>query len=142
MPVARAPQAPALALSSHAAGGGGTETKDKAAARITGSDKYFAVTNLNAPLVGEYGFDSLMAVDVGVEIEDNKTRERAMKQMPRIRDSLRRSVRAYVSMSYEYGTVPDLEMLSRRLQRSADDLFGEGVADVTISAVLVHRYQN
>ena len=56
-----------------------------------------------------------------------------------IRDSLRRSVRAYVSMSYEYGTVPDLEMLSRRLQRSADDLFGEGVADLTISAVLVHR---
>ena len=84
---------PALALSAHAAGGGGgTETKDKAAARITGSDKYFAVTNLNAPLVGEYGFDSLMAVDVGLEIEDNKTRARAMKQMPRIRDSLRRTI--------------------------------------------------
>lgn len=131
---------PVLTPASFAAGGGAPASSDKSASRITGSPYYVAVTNLNAPIVGARGFDSMMAVDAGLEIHDNQIRAKAEKQMPRLRDGLRRGVRTFLTMNYEYGTVPDLELLSKRLQAAADEIFGPGVAKVTIAAALVHKY--
>ncbi|MAP95308.1 MAG: hypothetical protein CMK07_10195 [Ponticaulis sp.] len=134
---------PSVLSEAYAAGGGTTAEApvDKNAARITGSSTYFSVTGLHAPIASDRGsFDSMIAVDAGVDIKDDKLRASAMKQMPRVRDALRRAVHGYIAMSYHVGDVPDLDVLGARLQREADRLFGRGVAEVTISAVLVHTY--
>ncbi|MAT36288.1 MAG: hypothetical protein CMK06_14290 [Ponticaulis sp.] len=132
--------APSVVLESHAAGGNSAEPVDKAAARITGSEHYLAVTGLHAPIASSRGFDSMMAVDAGLEIEDAKARASISHQMPKVRDALRRGVHTFIAMSYEPGTVPDLNILGVRLQRAADEVFGKDVAKVTIAAALVHKY--
>ncbi len=129
---------PSIAMSAEAAGAGG-DPVDRAGARITGSQDYIAVTGVHAPIASADGFRSLMALDAGIEIHDARERRRAEAQMPRIRDALRRAVHGYLSMSYEVGTVPDLDMIGRRLQTAVDQVLGEGIADVTISAAIIHR---
>ena len=130
--------APSAMMSAHAAGAGG-DPADRAGARITGSQDYIAVTGVHAPIAGVDGFRSLMALDAGIEIHDDRERRRAEAQMPRIRDALRRAVHGYLSMSYEVRTVPDLDMIGRRLQTAVDQVLGEGVAEVTIAAAIIHR---
>lgn len=130
---------PSIVMNADAAGGGAAPPADRAASRITGSLDYIAVTGVHAPIVGANGFQSLMALDAGLEIHDSGERRRAEAQMPRIRDALRRAVHGYLSITYEVGTVPDLDMIARRLQAAVDQVLGEGVAEVTISAAIIHR---
>ncbi|MAK61454.1 MAG: hypothetical protein CMK09_10775 [Ponticaulis sp.] len=117
-----------------------SDNEEKAASRVTGSPNYVAVTNLNAPIASSEGFDSMMAVDAGLEIVDNASRRKATTQAPRVRDALRRGVQSYLNLSYRPGTVPDLNVLSVRMQRAADEVFGPGVAKVTIASAIVHKY--
>lgn len=133
---------PSIAMDARAATPNSSESQDqeKAAARITGSKHYVAVTNLNAPIIGNDGSNSLMAVDAGLEIEDNSARKKANTHAPRVRDALRRGVQLYLNMSYRSGSVPNLEMLGARLQSAADEVFGPGVAKVTIASAIVHKY--
>ena len=139
--LAAAMLAPSIVLDAEAAGGG-AEPVDRAAARLTGSQDYIAVTGVHAPIAGVDGFRSLMALDAGLEIHDSGERRRAEAQMPRIRDALRRAVHGYLSMTYEIGTVPDLDMIGRRLQMAVDQVLGEGIAEVTISAAIIHNNNN
>lgn len=133
---------PSVAPNALASGGGGApaEKVDKAALRITGSKHYLAVTGLNAPIASLTGFTGMMALDAGLEIEDDKERSRVANQMPRVRDALRRAVHSYLNGSYEKGKVPDLDMLGKRLQKAADNALGPGIAEVTIASALIHPY--
>lgn len=130
---------PSVSLSAHAAGGG-SEPEDKAVTRITGSKIYVAVTGLNIPIAEWDGFSGMVAVDVGLEIADNDMRKKAVATMPRIRDSLRRSIHSYMNGTYMPGTVPNLEMMGDRMQRVIDHSLGEGVAKVTIASAIIHPY--
>ena len=125
--------------SAHAAGGGSDAAGERASSRITGSMDYVAITGIHAPILADSMFQSLMALDAGLEIHDAAQRRRAEAQMPRLRDACRRAVHGYLSISYEPGTVPDLDMIGRRLQTAVDHVLGDGVAEVTISSALIHR---
>ena len=88
---------PSVSLNADAAGG--TPPVDKSISRITGSPNYVAVTGLNVPIASWNGFSGLMAVDVGLEIEDNKIRRQAELTMPRVRDTLRQSLHIFMNAS-------------------------------------------
>jgi hypothetical protein len=132
--------APSIAPKALAGGTAPVDKIDKAALRITGSTKYIAITGLNAPIANLEGFSGMMALDAGLEIQDDKERKRAANQLPRLRDALRRAVHSYLNISYEQGKVPDLDMLGMRLQRAVDGTLGAGIAKVTIASALIHPY--
>lgn len=131
---------PSISLSAEAAGGGAAPTMDKATARITGSQIYVPVTGLNVPIAHWDGYTGMMAVDVGLEIEDKKQRKYTQAIMPRVRDALRQSIHVYMNGFYENDTVPDLDLLSRRMQRAVDKALGQDVAKVTIASAIIHPY--
>ena len=111
---------------------------DKATSRITGSKDYVGILGVKAPVASTFGFSGLIVVDTGLEIPDAKERRRAEGQMPRLRDAMRRATHGYINGIYEHGTVPDLDLLSRRLQRTVDQVLGPGIAEVTISSAIIH----
>lgn len=120
-----------------AAGGKGEPPADKAAARITGSKTYIHLPNLNAPIPNGFEFSGIISLDAGLDIEDDKKRKYALARLPRLKDALRSAVSGYVSISYQVGTVPDLNMMGARLQRAVDRELGPGVAKVTIAAAMI-----
>ena len=131
---------PALTFNAQAAGGssGGEEAVDQAVLRITGSQHYVPVQGVIAPIIGIGGFDSMMVVDIGLDIESDAERRRAQNQMPRIKDALLRGLQSFLAMGYEKDSVPNLDELGRRLQRNIDQVMGVGVAQVTIASAIVH----
>lgn len=131
---------PSISLTAEASGGGSTPQIDKATARITGSQIYVPVTGLNVPIAQWDGYTGMMAVDVGLEIEDSKKREYALATMPRVRDALRQSVHVYMNGFYVVDSVPDLDAMSVRMQRAIDKALGPGVAKVTIASAIIHPY--
>lgn len=131
---------PSMFLTAEAAGGSGSAKIDKQTARITGSQIYVPVTGVKVPIAQWDGYLGMMAIDIGLEIADDDKRAYALATMPRVRDTLRQSVHAYMNGLYEVDTVPDLNMLSRRMQKAIDDQLGKDVAKVTIASAIIHPY--
>lgn len=132
---------PSIAFTAEAAGGS-SDPVDKTAARLTGSKMYVSVTGLNVPIAQWDGYSGMIAVDAGLEAADAEQKERIRAIMPRVKDALRRSVNGYVNGFYTQGSVPDLDLLIGRMQRSVDKAVGKDVAVVTVSAVIIHPYRN
>lgn len=130
----------AISVSLTAEAAGSSPPVDKSISRITGSPNYVAVTGINVPIASWNGFSGMMAVDAGLEIEDNKIRRQTELTMPRVRDTLRQSLHIFMNASYQAETVPDLEDMCARMQRAMDRLLGPGVAKVTISSAIIHPY--
>lgn len=131
---------PSLSLSADAAGGSASPKIDKQTARITGSQIYVPVTGVNVPIAQWDGYSGMMAIDIGLEIADDDKRAYTLATMPRIRDTLRQSVHAYMNGFYEVDTVPDLNLLSRRMQKAIDGQLGKDVAKVSIASAIIHPY--
>lgn len=131
---------PAMVAPAYASGGSSPDKIDKAASRITGSPQYVLISGLNVPIANWDGFSGLMAMDIGLEIEDDHERQRIQHTMPIVRDALRRTIHVYMNASYVADSVPDLEELGKRLQRIMDKSLGDNVAQVTIASAIIHPY--
>lgn len=104
---------------------------------VTSNEDYIPVPGLAATISSKYSLAGILQVDAGIEIKDTKQRERAIGNMPRVRDAMLSAVAEYVGSYYVAGSVPNPVLIKRRLQASADRILGPGVAKITLANVMV-----
>lgn len=110
---------------------------DRSAGRISGAESYVPTFGLRASISRGFGVSGVLAVDAGLDIPDKKNRERANAFRPRIINGMRDAVLNYASQSYIVDERPDAEILRARLQRTVDEILGDGVATVTLASVII-----
>jgi hypothetical protein len=107
--------------------------------QLSGADTYVQVSGLHAPVTQSFSVVGVMTIEAGLDVQDTATRDRINGTLPRVRDALRSEVAQYTSGFYRFGTVPDADLIQRRMQRAIDRQLGPEKATVLLNAVIVHR---
>lgn len=80
-----------------------------------------------------------MHIEAGLEIPNNRQRERAERLMPRLRDRYVSALAMYTGANYRFGDVPDADRISELLQQATDEVLGAGEADILLGMVIIHE---
>ena len=110
---------------------------DPQAKRITGSDNYVPTFGLRASIARGFKVHGVLAVDAGLDVPNEQTRKRAQALRPRLMNAMRDAVMGYASLTYEVGERPDVDILSGRLRKAADQVLGKGESRVALASVIV-----
>ena len=120
--------APAAALAS---GGGGEDPKKRA-----GGSNYLVVS----PLLGTTIKGSrrgVLTVECGLDVQDEKLRERTRQSMPRLRAAYAQIVQTYAA-GLPAGALPNVDFLARNMQHQTDAVLGRPGAKLLLGAVIVN----
>jgi hypothetical protein len=124
-----------IALAAAAAGPAlAGESKDK---KKAGGDSYIPVQTLTAYTIKPSGRRGVLTVDCGLDIPDATLRDRAQLLLPRLRAAYVQSVQIYAG-GLPAGYPPNVEFLSRTLQRSTDQILGKPGARLLLGAVILN----
>lgn len=104
---------------------------------VTSNEDYIPVPGLAATISSKHSVAGILQVDAGIEVKDAKLRQRAIGNMPRLRDAMLSAVADYVGSYYVAGSVPNPVLIKRRLQTNVDRVLGAGVAKITLANVMV-----
>ncbi|MEE2526950.1 hypothetical protein V0U79_11260 [Hyphobacterium sp. HN65] len=142
---------PATALGGGGGGGGGNEGGGSHGASseegsgggrrhriLTTSDGYVPLDPLTATVHSDFRLRGVMHIEAGLEIPDNRLRQRAERLMPRLRDRYVSALAMYAGSNYSYGEVPDADRISELLQQATDEALGEEGADILLGMVIIH----
>ncbi|MEM6626565.1 MAG: hypothetical protein AAGB25_01385 [Pseudomonadota bacterium] len=116
-----------------------TETIDPLARKITGSPKYMPIFGLRSSITEGFSVTGFLAVDAGLEIPNDKDREKAEATRPRLVDAMRSALATYADRSYIRGEPPNADMIRARLQRAVDRELGPGKASVALASLILFR---
>ncbi len=92
---------------------------------------------LTANVARADGRRGVFTVEAGVDALDPALHERMMQFMPRLRAAFTASVGVFAA-SLRPGAVPDLDLLSRRLQADTDAVLGQKGARLLLGTCLVN----
>lgn len=128
------------------AGGGGDTTAAPAQQGsgrqhrpITSSTGYVPLAPLTATVQSDFRLRGIMHIEAGLEIPDNRQRERAEQLLPRLRDRYVSALAMYTGANYRFGDVPDADRISELLQQATDEVLGAGEADILLGMVIIHE---
>ncbi|WP_297514126.1 hypothetical protein [uncultured Caulobacter sp.] len=116
--------APGAALAGH-----GKEEKKEA---VT----YFALEPINAVVLRRDGRRGVMTVEAGLEVRDPKLMERAQASTPRLRAAFAQVLMVYAA-GLRGGATPDMDYMSRELQKAADQVLGKPGSKVLLGSALI-----
>jgi hypothetical protein len=121
--------APMLAPSPALANEGKKEKKEE----VT----YFALAPINAVVLRRDGRRGVMTVETGLEIKDAKLMERAQASTPRLRAAFAQTLMVYAA-GLRGGSPPDIDHISRELQKSADNVLGKPGSKVLLTSAMIN----
>ena len=105
-----------------------------------GAEDYLAFYPSAATIFSGYKPMGLMHFEYGLDIKDDKVRERAVKLAPRLREAYGQLLAQYAGSLYTAGDVPDIEYLSTRMQSATDRIIGKGKAQFLVSTLMVNDH--
>jgi len=106
---------------------------------ITSSAGYLPLDPLTATVHADFSLRGIMHIEAGLEIPNNRQRERAEYLMPRLRDRYVSALSMYTGANYRFGDVPDADRISELLQQATDEVLGAGEADILLGMVIIHE---
>jgi len=106
---------------------------------ITSSAGYVPLAPLTATVQSDFRLRGIMHIEAGLEIPNNRQRERAERLMPRLRDRYVSALAMYTGANYRFGDVPDADRISELLQQATDEVLGAGEADILLGMVIIHE---
>lgn len=106
---------------------------------ITSSAAYVPLDPLTATVQSDFRLRGIMHIEAGLEIPDNRQRQRAEDLMPRLRDRYVSALAMYTGANYRFGDVPDADRISELLQQATDEVLGAGEADILLGMVIIHE---
>lgn len=102
-----------------------------------GGASYVQLATVTATIVRPNGRRGVMTLEAGVDSPDEKVRAVAQASLPRLRAAYAQSLQSYAA-GLPSDTVPDVEYLSKTLQRDTDRVVGRPGARVLLGAVIVN----
>ena len=107
--------------------------KDEKKEQVT----YFALAPINAVVLRRDGRRGVKTVETGLEIKDAKLMERAQASTPRIRAAFAQTLMVYAA-GLRGGSPPDIDHISRELQKSADHVLGKPGSKVLLTSAMIN----
>lgn len=123
--------ASALVASAPPAMAGAPKKEEKAA--VT----YFAFKPLTAVALRRDGRRGVLTLEAGLEAKDPKLMERAQQSEPRLRAAFAQVLMTYAS-GMRRGDPPDVDYLSREMQKTADKVLGKPGSRVLLGSALMN----
>lgn len=97
---------------------------------------YFALDPINAVVLRRDGRRGVMTVEAGLEVRDPKLMERAQASTPRLRAAFAQVLMVYAA-GLRGGAPPDIDYVSRELQKAADQVLGKPGSKVLLGSALI-----
>ncbi len=97
---------------------------------------YFALDPINAVVLRRDGRRGVMTVETGLEVKDAKLMERAQASTPRLRAAFAQVLMIYAA-GLRGGAPPDIDYMSRELQKAADQVLGKPGSKVLLGSALI-----
>ena len=98
---------------------------------------YFALAPINAVVLRRDGRRGVMTVETGLEIKDAKLMERAQASTPRLRAAFAQTLMVYAA-GLRGGSPPDIDHISRELQKTADQVLGKPGSKVMLTSAMIN----
>ena len=98
---------------------------------------YFALAPINAVVLRRDGRRGVMTVETGLEIKDAKLMERAQASTPRLRAAFAQTLMVYAA-GLRGGSPPDIDHISRELQKAADQVLGKPGSKVMLTSAMIN----
>lgn len=98
---------------------------------------YFALQPLTAVALRRDGRRGVLTLEAGIEAKDPKVMERAQQSQPRLRAAFAQVLMTYAA-GMRRGDPPDVDYLSREMQKTADRVLGKPGARVLIGSALMN----
>jgi len=127
----------ALALIAAALPAGAHAGTDKGEKKKAGGLNFIQIETLTATIVHPNGRRGVLTMETGLDVPDEKLRARADSLQPRLRAAFVQSLQIYAA-GLPPATPPNLEYLSRELQRETDQVIGKPGAKLLLGTVLVN----
>jgi hypothetical protein len=124
----------ALALTSAVLPGLATAAEEK---KKAGGATYIQINTLTGATNRSGGRRGVLTVECGLDVPDDKLRERARQSLPRLRAAYVQAVQTYAA-GLPSGTPPGVDFIGRELQRQTDQVLGRPGARLLLGAVLVN----
>ncbi|WP_425994384.1 hypothetical protein [Caulobacter sp. DWR1-3-2b1] len=121
-----------VATPEHALASSAPKKDDKAKA-VT----YFAFKPLTAVALRRDGRRGVLTLEAGIEAKDAKLMERAQQSEPRLRAAFAQVLMTYAS-GMRRGDAPDIDYLSREMQKTADKVLGKSGSRVLLGSALLN----
>ncbi len=98
---------------------------------------YFAFKPLTAVALRRDGRRGVLTLEAGIESKDPKLMERAQQSEPRLRAAFAQVLMTYAS-GLRRGDPPDVDYLSREMQKTADKVLGKPGSRVLLGSALMN----
>ena len=109
-----------------------SEEKKKA-----GGASYIQINTLTGTTNKGGGRRGVLTVECGLDVPDDRLRERANQSLPRLRAAYVQVVQTYAA-GLPSGSPPSVDFIGRELQRQTDAVLGRPGARLLLGAVLVN----
>lgn len=109
----------------------------KGATRLTSAVSYVPLPPLTSATPMGRSIGGMITAEFGLDIPDERLRNRAIAMRPRIMDALRSAVAEYSLSHYRAGAAPDPTQLTLMAQQGVDRTMGVRGVRVLISNVMV-----
>ena len=132
--------APAFTGPVHAApaqdGGSGGEPESRA---LSDADSYVRLSSMRTPVRDRMRrMRGTLQVTLALDAPKGRTRSLIDARQLWLRDAYNETLLLYASRLYQWGEVPDADMIGGLLQDDTDRLRGEGEAQVVLDTVIIH----
>lgn len=98
---------------------------------------YTPITTLTATVVRPNGKRGVLTVDVGIDVPDKALNQKVLLVLPRIRANMVQATQIYAAGMVQ-GPPPNVDYLSRELQRQVDLTVGRPGAKLLIGSVILN----
>ena len=102
-----------------------------------GGASYIQINTITGSTNRSGGRRGVLTVECGLDVPDEKLRERANQSLPRLRAAYVQVVQIYAG-GLPSGLAPNPDFLARSLQRSTDQILGRPGARLLMGAVIVN----
>lgn len=97
---------------------------------------YFQLDPINAVVLRRDGRRGVMTVETGLEVKDPMLMKRAQASTPRLRAAFAQTLMVYCA-GLRGGAAPDIDHVSRELQKAADQVLGKPGSKVLLGSALI-----
>lgn len=125
--------APALAADTKPSGK--PEVRKPPVHKITQSESYVMIDPIYTSIMDGDQPLGLLMVGIGLDIPNAELRDRAVQNMPMLRDGYVRTLMTFTATSVRYWRQPDVAEIADRLQRVTDRMLGRPGARILLAQV-------
>lgn len=105
--------------------------------KTTQSESYVIIEPLYASILDGARSRGLLLVELGLDVPDEKLREKVTQSLPNLRDAYVRSLLSYASTSVRAWRQPNVEDIAKRMQIITDRVMGQQGAHVLMAQTAI-----